>query len=205
MFKSVVSKFPIVFIFFRGCVPEMFVTSYSVTYCIYSGKSGNLFSLVLCSLWWVQIVGYVLACRSYSFVCTLHHYTHYHHCAKFIWRHWTYKMPTRCNLSSVWVRLSIFSQLSIIQYVGLCVFSLPISFVMVERIYILCLFIIIKSEEWTIMHCLGLSHETMVCAVCLSIFLVFFFSTLSPSIWQKRQVSLWTRVFFVLHHKPKTS
>ena len=40
---------------------------------IHSGKTGNLFSLVLCSLWWVQIVGYVLACRSYSFVCTLHH------------------------------------------------------------------------------------------------------------------------------------
>ena len=38
-----------------------------------SGKTGNLFSLVLCSLWWVQIVRYVLACRSYSFVCTLHH------------------------------------------------------------------------------------------------------------------------------------
>ena len=40
---------------------------------IHSGKTGNLFSLVLCSLWWAQIVGYVLACRSYSFVCTLHH------------------------------------------------------------------------------------------------------------------------------------
>ena len=40
---------------------------------IHPGKTGNLFSLVLCSLWWVQIVGYVLACRSYSFVCTLHH------------------------------------------------------------------------------------------------------------------------------------
>ena len=71
----------------------------------------------------------------------------------------------------MWVRLSIFSQLSIIQYVGLCVFSLPISFVMIERIYILCLIIIIKSEVWTITHCLGLGHETMVCAVCLSIFL----------------------------------
>ena len=38
-----------------------------------SGKTGNLFSLLLCSLWWVQIVGYVLPCRSYSFVCTVHH------------------------------------------------------------------------------------------------------------------------------------
>ena len=39
------------------------------------------------------------------------------------WRHWTYKMPIRYFLSSVWVRLSIFAQLSIIQYMGLCVFS----------------------------------------------------------------------------------
>ena len=37
------------------------------------GRTGNLFSLLLCSLWWVQIFGYVLACRSYSFVCTVHH------------------------------------------------------------------------------------------------------------------------------------
>ena len=40
---------------------------------IHSGKTGDVFSLLLCSLWWVQIVEYVLACRSYSFVCTLHH------------------------------------------------------------------------------------------------------------------------------------
>ena len=90
---------------------------------------------------------------------------------KLIWRHWTFKMPVRYILSSVWVRLSIFSPLSSIQYVGLCVFSLPIPLVMIERIYILCLIIIIKSEVWTITHCLGLGHETMVCAVCLSIFL----------------------------------
>ena len=28
-----------------------------------------------------------------------------------------------------------------------------------------------KSEVWTITHCLGLGHETMVCAVCLFVFL----------------------------------
>ena len=39
--KSEVSTFPIVIIFFCGCVPEMFVTSCSVTYCIYVlGKPG---------------------------------------------------------------------------------------------------------------------------------------------------------------------
>ena len=56
---------------------------------------------------------------------------------KLIWRHWTYEMPVRYILSSVWVRLSIFSQFSIKQYMGLCVFSLPISLVMVERQYTL--------------------------------------------------------------------
>ena len=53
------------------------------------------------------------------------------------WGHWTYEMPVRYILSSVWVRLSTFSQLSIVQYMGLCVFSLPISLVMIERIYTL--------------------------------------------------------------------
>ena len=65
----------------------------------------------------------------------------------------------------------ILSVLSVIQYVGLRVFSLPIPFVMIERIYMLCLIIIIKSEVRTITHYVGLGHETMVCAVCLSIFL----------------------------------
>ena len=55
---------------------------------------------------------------------------------KFIWRHWTYKMPVWYILSSLWLRLSILSPLSIIQYVGLYVFSLPISLVIIERIYI---------------------------------------------------------------------
>ena len=105
------------------------------------------------------------------FVCVYITPSSYHYCAYFIWRHWTYKMPVRYGLSSVWVRLSIWSQLSIIQFVGLCVFSLPISFVMIEIIYIPCLIIIIKSEVWTITHCLGLGHETMVCAVCISILL----------------------------------
>ena len=140
---------------------------------IRSGKTGNSFSLLLSSLWWVQIVGYVLPCRSYSFVCTVHHLIII--IVQIIWRPWTYKMTVRYILSSVWVRLSIFSQLSIIQpiiqYVGLCAFSLPTPLVMTERMYILCLIIIIKSKVWTITHCLRLGHETIVCTVCLSVFL----------------------------------
>ena len=38
-----------------------------------NGKTANLFSLLLYSLWWVQIFRYVLACRSYSYICTVHH------------------------------------------------------------------------------------------------------------------------------------
>ena len=72
--QSEVPTLPII-IFFRGCVPEMLVTY--IIFChllhIHSGKTRILFSLSLCSSWWVQIVGYILACRSCSFVCTLHH------------------------------------------------------------------------------------------------------------------------------------
>ena len=39
------------------------------------------------------------------------------------------------------------------------------------REYTLWLIIIIKSEVWIIIRCLWLCHETMVCTVCLSIFL----------------------------------
>ena len=39
---------------------------------IHSRKIGILFSLLLRSLWRMQIVEYALACRSYSFVCILH-------------------------------------------------------------------------------------------------------------------------------------
>ena len=94
---------------------------------------------------------------------------------KLIWMHWMHKVPVRYILSSVWVSLRIFSPLSIIHYVGLYVFSFPIFLAMIEGIYILCLIIIIKSEVWTITHCLGLGHETMVSAICLSIFLWWFF------------------------------
>ena len=48
-----------------------------IIYChllhMHSGKTGILLSLLLCSLWLVQIVGYIWACCSCSFVCTLHH------------------------------------------------------------------------------------------------------------------------------------
>ena len=120
--KSEVSTFPIVLIFFRRCVPEMFVTSYSVTYCMYvPGKPG------ICFHYYCVVYDeckysdtFCLADRTRLFV----QYTiSLSSLCKFIWRHWTYKMPVRYILSSVWVCLSIFSPLSIIHHVGLYVFS----------------------------------------------------------------------------------
>ena len=65
--------FPLFHIFSWLCAWDVCYIIFCHLLYIHSGKTGNLFSLVLCSLWWVQIVGYVLACRSYSFVCTLDH------------------------------------------------------------------------------------------------------------------------------------
>ena len=63
--------------------------------------------------------------------------------------------------------------LSVIHYTipGAVCFQLTHFLVMIEIIYMLCLIIIIKSEVLTITHCLGLGHETMVCIVCLFVFL----------------------------------
>ena len=135
MIKSEVSTLPLSY-FFRGCVPEMFVTSYSVTYCIYiPGKPGFCFHY--------HGADYD-GCKysdAFSFADRVRLFVHYtislSSLCKLIWGHWTYEMSVRYILSSVWVRLSIFSQLSIIQYMGLFVFSLPISLVMIEIIYTL--------------------------------------------------------------------
>ena len=114
----------------------MFVTSYSVTYCIYiPGKPGFCFHHY-CAVYdeCKYSDTFWLADRVYLFV----HYTvSLSSLCKLIWRHCTYKMPVRYILSSICVRLSIFSQLSIIQYMGLCLFSLLISLVIFERIYTL--------------------------------------------------------------------
>ena len=178
--KSEVSTFPIVFIFSVVVCLRCFL-HHILSLIVYTFRENREFVFI-------SIVQFMMSANSgipfglqIIFVCLYITPSHYHHCANFISRHWNYKMPVGYNLSSVWVRLSIFSQLSIIQYVGLCVFSLPISFVMIERIYILCLIIIIKSEVWAITHCLGLGHETMVCAVCLSIYLSLY---LRPCHWK---------------------
>ena len=90
----------------------------------------------------------------------------------FLWiricRYWAVKMLLSHILSSVCLRLYPFSQLSFMQNIGLCVFNLPISLIIIVRMCILYRIIIIKWGVWPICHCLKRGHETMLCAVCLS-------------------------------------
>ena len=88
-----------------------------------------------------------------------------------IWKYWNFKMLQVHSVSSLGLRSSKFCQLSFMQYMGRCIFSLHIYLVVIVRICIIYLFVIIKSEVWPICRCLQLGHETLVCAVCLLILL----------------------------------
>ena len=73
-------------------------------------------------------------------------------CYYFSWSTW---------LLSICLRLSQFSQLSLIQYVGLCVVSLPFSIVIIVRIcsFILlsssgCLTVVIHIRKWRLTACI---------------------------------------------------
>ena len=91
------------------------------------------------------------------------------------------------------------------------------------RIHVFYLIIIIKFEVWPICHCLGLDHETMLCAVCVSIYIFIFFhihwgrvthicisklpiispdNGLSPS---RRQAIIWTNAGILLTEPLGTS
>ena len=153
----------------------MFVTSYSVTYCIYiPGKPGFCFHYYCAIYDEFKYYSFVsINTISLSSLC------------KLIWRHWTYKMPVRYILSSVWVRLSLFSQLSIIQYMGQCVFSLPIALVMIEMIYTLSYYHhqigsmnyypLFRARSWNnSMSCMSIfvlyysEISNIIAAICLS-------------------------------------
>ena len=96
--------------------------------------------------------------------------SHYHHCANL-----SEDIELIKCLSDIFCRVCEWDQAYSLSYplydIRGCVFSVYPSPLWWLREYILCLIIIIKSEVWTITHCLGLGHETMVCTVCLSIFL----------------------------------
>ena len=110
----------------------MVVLSYSVIYYIYiPGKLG------LCFHFWCSVYGICKRSDTLWPVGRVRLFADYtislSSLCRLIWRHWTTKMLVRYMLPSVCLRLRQFSQLSFIEYMGLCVFSLPISPVMIVR------------------------------------------------------------------------
>ena len=151
-----VSTFPIVVIFFRGCVSAMVVLPYSVIYYIYiSGTLGPCFNY-LRSVYWSSVYGICKRSDILWPACRVRLFADYtislSSLCRLIWRHWTNKMLARYMLPSVCPRLRLFSQLSFIQYMGLCVFCSP-NFLSWLWECVLYLIIIIKSEVWISNHC----------------------------------------------------
>ena len=150
-----------------------YVLPYSVIYNIYiSGTLGPCFNY-LCSVYWCSVYG---ICKRWDTlwpagrVLLFADYTiSLLSLCRLIWRHWPNKMLLSYMLPSLCLRLRLFSQLSFIQYMGLCVFAYPIRLSWLWE-YVLYLIIIIKSEVWITNHCLGLGHETMVCNIFITMF-----------------------------------
>ena len=167
--------FPLLSYFSHGCVPKVVVPAYCVDFTYIPGKLRFAFFNFCTALWRVPIVEYIMARWLDSFVCTLHYLIII--IMHTIWRYWTSKIFVRYILSSVCLRLS---ELSFMQYMGLCVFSSPFSLMMIVRKYVLHLITITNSELWPICHCLWLGHDTMVCAEWLFIFLYIWFISPQP-------------------------
>ena len=77
-------------------------------------------------------------------------------------------------LSSMYLIFIQFSQLPFMQYIGLCVFSLPISLLLIMRMRVLYLFIIVKSEF--IGHCRVRVRAWNKDMRCMSLYVIFVFN-----------------------------
>ena len=115
-------------------------------------------------------VCFIVSTWSHTLVSTTHFLSSL---CRHIWRQWTSDMLVRyfwyACLSRVCLWLSQFPQSC---NIWSCVFSAKLdSLMMILRLRVLDLIIIIKSQVWPICHCRGLGDETMVCAVCFSVFL----------------------------------
>ena len=117
------------------------------------------------------------------FICLYITSSHYHHCANL-----SEDIDHIKCLSDIFCRVCEWDLAYSLSYsiynIWGCVFSVyPFPLWWLKE-YILCLIVII-SEVWTITHCLGSGHETMVCAVCLAIFLCLIWIFIDHMCWWK--------------------
>ena len=154
--------------FFCSCVPGMFVHHIlSLIACTFRGNRD--FVLIIIEQFMMSENSWICFSLQNVFVCLYSTPSQYHQCAIL-----SDDIEITKRLSDIFCRVCgsdwSYSLSYLIYNVWGCVFSVY-SFPLWWLIeYILCLFIIIKSEVWIIVNCLGLGHESMVCAVCLSMF-----------------------------------
>ena len=107
------------------------------------------------------------------FVCLSITPSHYHHCANLS----VDIELIKCLPDIFFQCVSKFEHILLVIHYSICG-AVCLQFAQFPRDgwenILFCLIIIIKSEVWTFIHALGLGHETMVCAVCLFIFLWYF-------------------------------
>ena len=145
----------------------MVALPYSVIYYTYiSGTLGLCFNN-LCSIYWCSVCGICKRSDTLWPAGCVRLFADYtislSSLCRLIWRYWTTNMLVKC-VSKIETILAIIF-LSI--YGAVCL-QLTLSWLWKCVLYLI---IIIKSEVWIVNHCLGLGHETMVCAVCLNMFL----------------------------------
>ena len=143
-----------------------------------------------CNLWYVQIITADGRIRLFA------HFTNsLPSLCKNVRKHWTCKMCVTCILSSVCLKLSIFSESSYVQYMALCDISLPNSLLVIMTIFLFHFIIIIKSEIRLISNYFGLGNEIIVIDLCL----IVFSCLLIRSLLQSNGIK-WEGIRFVVWH-----
>ena len=80
------------------------------------------------------------------------------------------------------------------QYIGLCGISRPIALLIIAGIFVFNLIIIIKRKVWFSSHCLWVGHETMACAVSLTMFLCIYYGERRAQFFQIKLPSISTKI-----------
>ena len=151
----------------------MVVLPYSVIYYIYIlGTLGICFNY-LCSVYWCSVYGICERSDTLWPAGRVRLFADYtislSSLCRLIWRHWTNKMLVRYMLPCV-SKVETILAIILHSIYGAVSSAYPIRLSWLWEC-VLYLIIIIKSEVRIVNHCLGLGHETMVCTVCLTMFL----------------------------------
>ena len=142
---------------------------------IYPGNTGNLFPFLMFSLWYLQMIGYIMTCR--SCVCLQITPSQYHHYADL-----SEGIELLKCLSGLCCRVCVYDKDNSLSYLIFNIWGCVSSAYPIPLWWswecVLYLIIIIKPEVWIINHCLRLCHETIVCAVCHYVLVLMFMATM---------------------------